>query len=320
MQKFSHQYQLWDALLLVMLLWLGAGGIGMALAVRGGFADAWQISAGVLSLMMATALVYGSTVGTRRITTSRTSIRIAGMPCLRAVVFSDPHMGPFKDARFLRILVERVNRLEPDIILIPGDFVYDEKTPMDMFAPLKELRATHGAFAVMGNHDTGRFHDLRKNPFRGTDISDRVTSTLQGLGITVLRQESVELTVDGQRFTIAGTDDVWDDNHEVIRPFLANIDPGIPSILLSHSPDVLLLSEHLNARLIISGHTHGGQIRLPVIGPLLPIPSHVGRRYDRGLFRSGDRTQLFITHGTGETMLRSRFFAPPEIVMMDLGE
>jgi predicted MPP superfamily phosphohydrolase len=91
-----------------------------------------------------------------------------------------------------------------------------------------------------------------------------------------------------------------------------------PLILLSHNPDVILRDEHKRAALIISGHTHGGQFRLPLIGAIAPIPNELGRRYDRGIFTLDNGVILAITQGMGETMARARIFCPPEILMLKI--
>jgi predicted MPP superfamily phosphohydrolase len=110
--------------------------------------------------------------------------------------------------------------------------------------------------------------------------------------------------------------DVVDADRDDYKKAVANIDATAPQIVLSHTPDIIL-KNIASADLILSGHTHGGQIRLPGIGAIPEIPTFLGRQYDEGLFNLGDQ-QLFITRGVGESGTRARLFCPPEISILTI--
>jgi predicted MPP superfamily phosphohydrolase len=94
---------------------------------------------------------------------------------------------------------------------------------------------------------------------------------------------------------------------------MADADTEHPTILLAHNPDVILDEESTAANLVIAAHTHGGQIRLPFLGSLAPIPTKLGRAFDRGWFSLQEGRALFITTGVGESGVRARLFVPPQI-------
>lgn len=294
------------------LVFLAAGIMGVI-----GATSAIQMIAGILSLVCAACVAYGTLIEPRRIVTYTRPLPLPGHAGLRIALASDIHVGPFKDSRFVRRVVAAINAAQPDLVLLPGDFISDEYSDMRQLAPLQQLRARHGVFAVTGNHDSGHYHDSRYRPFTGEDRSAELAAFLGSMGVKMLRHESVLLDLPSGPLRIAGVDDLSTDNYEPAAAFLRTITDDIPTILLCHEPDIVRIPEARNVDFIVSGHTHGGQLRLPVIGPMLPIPHTVGRHYDQGFFRLGPTTMLFITHGVGETLLRARFGATPEVVVME---
>jgi uncharacterized protein len=222
---------------------------------------------------------------------------------IKVAVLSDIHVGPYKGARWVRYVVERVMTLEPDMIVIPGDFIFKEVDEIEILAPLTDLAAPYGVWAVTGNHD---YED---------DAAPILVNVLKGLGVQVLENERETIVVGQRELVLAGVSDLWYDGD--IDRTLIGVDPEDVVILLSHNPDAVLYDRTSAVDLVIAGHTHGGQIRLPWIGSVPQIPTILGNDYDQGLFDYND-IQLFITSGVGETGPRARLFNPPEINLLTL--
>lgn len=274
---------------------------------------------GAFGIIGSFLVFWGSFIEPKRIKLNKKSIHIDGLPALKIAVVGDFHVGPYKGRAYLRRIVEEVNALQPDLILLPGDFIFNHQSSTKGIEPLKDLTAKLGTFAVLGNHDTGHMLDRKYGafiPYRMPDRSDDVIGVLERLGIRVLQNEHVILKKGTVSFAIAGSDHCWMDSCDLSATF-KDIPKDIPVILLSHIPDVILDKKSSRASLIVSGHTHGGQIRLPFIGNLYPIPDRLGDDFDEGLFHVHKSTTLAITHGIGETMARARLFCPPEILLLE---
>lgn len=235
---------------------------------------------------------------------------------LRIVIASDFHIGIYRKKSFTRKIVRKINTLHADIILLPGDFMDDEVAPMSDLEPLKDLQARYGVFAVTGNHDAGAYmKHLTHEPYFLQDRTPQLQKLLTSYGITFLRNTSRTITINDEKLVIAGTDDAFMKTCDPQKA-LQDIPTDVPVILLSHTPDVILNPASHRAHLIVSGHTHGGQIRLPFIGALFPIPDKIGSRFDRGFFRVTKTCSLLITEGIGVTGVRARLFCPPEILLV----
>lgn len=226
------------------------------------------------------------------------------------VQISDLHVGPMVSIDYLKDCCELVSALEPDIVVITGDFVtYDRPSRIDeVTAMLSDMSpgklATVG---VTGNHDFG---DSRSG-FSNRRVADLLTDKLNGIGIRVLRNSATE--VGGLR--LLGVDDLWGPTHE-LGETLASGDAGQPSVMLCHNPDFVDQPGWGNYRgWILSGHTHGGQVRLPFCGPpILPVRN---RQYAAGkILLSGNRT-LYVNRGLGY-LRKVRFNVRPEITVFEL--
>ncbi len=229
----------------------------------------------------------------------------------KVAVLADLHQRntPAELARTRRI-VELTNRENPDLVLLLGDFMgerfdrnKDNADPAVVAGLLQSLRSKYGVYAILGNHD----HWID---------GPAVREALEKTGVKVLENESAELSAGNAKIILLGLPDRMT-RHDTLK--LDNLPPpdGAPVIALSHSPDYFE-ELALPYPLMLSGHTHGGQVRLPWIGALL-LPSQYGRKYSAQYHRTGDR-QLFITHGLGTSIIRVRFFCPPEIAILTLEE
>lgn len=272
----------------------------------------------VVSLIGIFTLLYGAIIEPQLITVTRSSIELDTVRPLRIAVISDLHLGPYKGSRYLARVVDRINALVPDIVLIGGDLVLTDEVTAELLSELRPLRDLHpsiGTFAILGNHDHGMFRRA-VNHARPPDHSEMLEQALTANNVTVLRNTSVILRLFDSRVAIAGVDDAISGQADIIKT-LANIPNDMPVILLAHNPDVILDPAALRAQVIVAGHTHGGQIRLPWYGPLATLPTHLGRTFDQGLFTLKNGSILAITRGIGESGPRMRLFAPPEILLLD---
>jgi predicted MPP superfamily phosphohydrolase len=234
---------------------------------------------------------------------------------MRIVQLSDIHLDDFTEPFFLRHVVGLVNQMRPDAVFLTGDFVsegigrrkYAVDAGWQCGAILNELECKD-RYAVMGNHDVA--------------VGERdVTAALRANGTTVLRNACMAIERRGARFWLAGVDDpVWGapDPELAIPASIRNV-PNEPVVLLCHAPDyadtLLTLEAGQAASLMLSGHTHGGQVRLPLVGAL-NLPS-MGRKYVEGMFRLGSM-QLYVNRGIGTVGVPFRLNCPPEITVLTL--
>jgi predicted MPP superfamily phosphohydrolase len=229
----------------------------------------------------------------------------AALDGLRVVALSDLHVGnPYMDVARLRAIVARTNALAPDLIVLLGDFVTlrdsGHYVEPEVIAPeLAALHARLGVFAVLGNHEPGR-------------IGRRMRAALEHAGIAVLDQRCVVLPGP---LALAGVADVLTRDEDPAGAIASCADHAAPILMITHNPDVF---PEVDARvsLTLAGHTHGGQVRLPLIGPLI-VPSRYGRRYAAGHIVENGR-HLFVTTGAGSSHLPLRFGVPPEIALLTL--
>jgi predicted MPP superfamily phosphohydrolase len=231
-----------------------------------------------------------------------------GESTLNVAFLSDIHVGPYKGEKWVRKLVERTNALKPDLVLLGGDFIYRNADDLPGLAPFKELKAPLGVYAILGNHDEWIARKEAKAWFETS-------------GIPLLLNRSLHAEKDGRKISIAGADDDWYGETDLVAAF-KDIAPDDLAVIMLHNPELAVPSAAmLRARpgptFFFSGHTHGGQIRLPWWGPVPALPHHLGRRYDRGVF-AFDGLPLVIGAGLGESGPRARLFCPPEIVVAEL--
>jgi uncharacterized protein len=226
---------------------------------------------------------------------------------LRLAVMADLHVGsPFRSLSTLKEVVAATNGQKPDLVVLLGDFVIHDVvggrfvSPEPISDELAGLRAPLGVVAVLGNHDW--WYD-----------GDRVRRALQSKGIQVLENQNLIVTFRGRSFSLYGLPDLWTRGH-MVSPSLAVIGTD-PVLLLTHNPDVFPeVPEHVS--LTLAGHTHGGQVNLPVVGRPV-VPSKFGQRYAYGLVEEDGR-KLFVTGGVGTSILPVRFRVRPEVVILTL--
>jgi uncharacterized protein len=227
-------------------------------------------------------------------------------PTLRIAIASDLHIGaPGVGVEKLDALVSRINSARPDLVVLLGDYVIQGVrggqfvTPETIARHLRPLNAPLGVHAVLGNHDW--WLDAR-----------RVENALTAAGIRVLEDTSVALGPPGEGFWLTGISDFWEGKHDVAAA-LSTVTDARPAIAITHNPDIF---PSIPARvcLTVAGHTHGGQVSLPLVGRPI-VPSRFGQRYAAGMVHE-DGKHLFVTSGVGTSILPVRFRVPPEFVLL----
>lgn len=240
--------------------------------------------------------IFSLAVQTKRIQIQRLPAALAG---LRIAHLSDLHMtGRFTRA-FYEQIVRQSNELNPDLIALTGDICEREACLPWIVPVLSQLRARHGKFFVLGNHET-RLSDV--GPLR---------QRLAEAGFVDVSGKWHVHPIKDSEILLAGTELPWFG----VAPDMSDAPTEPLRLLLSHSPDQLPWAKRNGFNLMLAGHNHGGQIRLPLIGPLI-TPSHYGSRYAGGLFHEPP-TLLHVTRGiSGVHPLR--FNCPPELALLVL--
>ena len=219
----------------------------------------------------------------------------------RVVQISDVHHGPFSSKEQIEQAVDTANRLKPDIIALTGDYISKERLYAAPCAEmLGRLKARHGVYAVLGNHD------------HWVDAA-LITDLFRAEGITVLINEGMRFEKNGAAFWLAGVDDTMvglDD----LSLALAGARRDEMKLLLAHNPVVLRRAARASVDVVLSGHTHGGQV---AIRGERSASGKVRRRLLKGLGRQGN-TQIYVNRGLGTVVLPIRYGCPPEISLLEL--
>lgn len=230
----------------------------------------------------------------------------AGFRGTTVAVLGDFHHGPLVGLPFVREAVRIANALNPDLVALVGDFAHrgnkaDVELPPCLDA-LSALRAPLGVFAVPGNHDMQAGGRVYREVVAGTPLAD-------------VTNRNRRVVRNGDELWLAGVDDLYWGRPDLAAA-LAGIPAGAAVVLLSHNPDFAEESPDARVGLVLSGHTHGGQIYLPVAGSPW-MPSRYGAKYRHGFVR-GPASGVFVTRGLGEAGLPLRVNAPPEINLLTL--
>lgn len=265
-------------------------------------------------LSAAAAALYSGEIARHALEVTHRTLAIRDLPeafhGFRFVQLSDIHLDDFTEPFFLRHAIREINALSPDLVLITGDFITHgpprerpEGAIYTCARILQEITCPQ-RLSCLGNHDSTA----------GIQFISRV---LREQGTPVLSNQSVPIERDGQRLWIAGVEDPSTSRPDLTLALPRK--PDGPVILLAHAPDyadiVLEKPEGEYIDLMLSGHSHGGQVRLPILGPMILPPW--GKKYVEGHFKL-EHLQLYVNRGLGAVGLPFRLNCPPEITQFTL--
>lgn len=238
---------------------------------------------------------------------TETLVRVRDLPerfeGFRIVQVSDVHHGRLVPIEEVRRVVELANSARADMVALTGDYTTSLRRYVEPCAEaLAELKAPEGVWAVLGNHDHNTDGPLTRQ-------------ALARRGIEVLTNENTSLRRGADVLQLAGTDD-WGWGKADFARAVRGLDASRPTLMLSHEPMALDVPETRGVSLILSGHTHGGQVSLPVVGaPAAYVWKHL--KYLRGMYED-DGTQLYVSRGTGMIGVPVRIGARPEVAVLRL--
>ena len=221
----------------------------------------------------------------------------------RVVHLTDLHLGPIVSKTFIEHAIEKANKLKPDIIVCTGDYVQgrnSEKEINTIWPILTKLKAKHGVYSVLGNHDhwASTSKSLEWLHRSGQNLRHTCRAIYKGK----------------DRIILSGSGDLMEDELNIDQCF-SSTDEGDCRILLSHNPDSVDTKFETPISLILSGHTHGGQVSIPFFGPpILPVRN---KRYTSGFIKT-PKGNLFISKGIGCVIYPVRFNCAPEIAVLEL--
>ena len=292
-----------------------------------------------LSILAGIILIYGSYIQPRRIKITRINVHNPYSETPLTIAFlSDFHFGPYKSDNFGLRLTKLVNELTPDIIILGGDYICTKNEEAKHIQSLKGLKPRIGIYAVMGNHDyIGVYMPINRYPKKeqpkilnkAIKGNKRVQELLLEIKAKVI--DGKQLLIEDHKLNIIGLKEryIQTSPNEVARKAVTDMSKeGYFNLLISHNPDVIKSDPLKKVQLILSGHTHGGQIRLPIIGSIYPIPTETKKNYTHGIYtiesHENQKTEeqaspnFIISEGLGESGPRARLFSTPEIILINL--
>lgn len=255
-----------------------------------------------LVFLMATAILGYGYVYARLPAVVLTEITLRDLPIefdgTKVVFISDVHLGPWRSAEWLSDIVAKINDLQPDVVLLGGDYVEQGTKYMEgAFNELGKLRAPLGLYGVMGNHDY----------LRGSQMAPVL---MQKNGIKYLDNTGFWINQDNSKIRICGIGDLYF-GEQLYAEALGEAVSEDAVIMVSHQPDYVEMLPDDRVDLMLSGHTHGGQITL--FGLWAPIiPSKYGHKYLTGYFETA-KTKLLVSNGLGTFKYPLRYFARPQV-------
>lgn len=238
---------------------------------------------------------------------------------LRLVQLTDIHHGPWTSLDYVRSVIAQSNAEQPDLVLLTGDYVHASPVYIEpVVRELTNLRAKIGVIATLGNHDWWENGDQTIKAFSRTSMQLIDNHRVFLTGDRTI-ESSIGRSDEKSALCIAGVGDLWEDPPLYDSAFDA-VPSTMPRLLLSHNPDVAeekdLLQRNPRIDLMLSGHTHGGQVSIPFLGPIV-TPSRYGERYASGLVQ-GPICPVYINRGIGTTIVPMRMRVRPEIAVIEL--
>lgn len=260
---------------------------------------------------------YSYFVGVKNLTLDKVlfpfSHRFPALKGLKIAQISDLHYGPTnKSAKFFNRTVDLILEQEPDLVFLTGDYYqWDPSYLEELPKILSRLSAPLGVYGVFGNHDYGACYPgtLYCDPFDHNTLKSHFGAN----GILMLTNESLKLSYNDQDFQLVGLHDLWSGFFDPEEAY-QHANEKLPTFLLSHNPDTAVLVPQ-EYDLMFSGHVHGGQFSLPLVGPVaVPVKN---RHFRRGLHQLSQRKHLYINRGLGYTF-RMRWNSPPEVTLLEI--
>ena len=267
-----------------------------------------QFLKGAIAMGAAGLVADGVLLEPRHVVVERKTIAINDLPDafdgFRICQITDVHHGPFTGLGFIKEVVEKVNSLNPGLVVLTGDYVdHSSKYIVPAVSALCRLKSSNGVLAVLGNHDHWMDAKLTQEVFNRYNVP-------------VITNSHKLIEIKDKAICVAGVGDLMEDSQDLKAAFYG-VPADIPRILLSHNPDYaesMPASERVD--LVLAGHTHGGQVRMPF--SIAPITmSMYGQKYAGGLVRSASG-QVYVSRGIGVVGLPVRFNCPPEITIITL--
>ncbi len=257
-----------------------------------------------ISAAICVFFVYSGFIEPQMISVKRFRMPLVKQPktWLKIVFLSDLHAGSWKGKLFYDRLVKKVNQLEADLLLIGGDLVEERSEAIKDLSSLAHLSAKKGKYFILGNHDY-------------LDNPRLVDEQLQDWGFENVTNTKRLIEYEGQTMELVGLDDPWFGAPDVS---LIHSPINYPRFVFTHEPDMLMDMEDGEADIVVMGHTHGGQVRLPFIGSVTRLPQQMSKELDRGL-HVWHNIPVIISQGLGESNARMRFLCPPQIVVIEVG-
>ncbi len=298
----------WCALPPTLLTWLVALSVGALQTLMSTPSPvspgAWAWHAYLAGLALSS---WGVFVNRMRLTTRHVRVHLRGLPDafdgFRIVQLSDLHVGMFTSRRMTQRWIRRANELGADLVVVTGDVVSGGVSFHERIARLiGMLRGREGVAVVPGNHD----YFGNGQPLFGL---------LEEAGVRVLRNESFFIERRGARLMVAGVDDAWTGRSDLAQA-MAKRERGVPVVLLAHDPSLFAAAAARDVELVLSGHTHGGQVALPWVARWVNL-SAWAHRYRLGVYREGNST-LVVSAGLGTTGPPVRLGVVPEVVLIEL--
>lgn len=259
----------------------------------------------ISAILLISLAIYSIFIEPNKLDVNCYTIQDSELKGVKVVFASDFHIKPHQQKRLNKI-VELINKENADLVLSTGDFVsgHDEKMSMpieDIVTGLSKIKSKYGFYTTLGNHD-------------GWYGTQKVTKALENHRIKVLSNENTSITINSKVIYLAGVEDLTTGKPNIYK---ALKNSKAPVILLTHTPDIFSKVKQ-NINLTLAGHTHGGQVQLPLFGAIFTA-SKYGDRYVKGLIEEKGN-KILITKGIGTSILPIRFNCAPEIVVINFIE